>query len=97
MRVRIQLPAQAHRLDENKFSVIRLRKTIVMVFEKSRAWAEKNFPPNMLKKKRKFSDRKKTPLKRLSPSSCGDLSARQTGSPGAHQRDVGQPDRSCRR
>ncbi len=45
MKVRIQLPAQAHRLDENEVSVIRLRKTIVMVFEKSRAWAEKKFRP----------------------------------------------------
>jgi len=64
MKVRIQLPAQAHRLDENEVSVIRLRKTIVMVFEKSRAWAEKKFPPNILKKKRKFSAEKKTLLKR---------------------------------
>ncbi len=45
MKVRIQLPAQAHRLDENKILAIRLRKTIVMVFEKSRAWPEKKFRP----------------------------------------------------
>ncbi len=65
MKARIQLPAQAHRLDENEVSVIRLRKTIVMVFEKSRAWPEKKFPANILKKKRKFSAGKKTLLKRL--------------------------------
>ena len=41
-------------LDENEVSVFKLRKTIVMVFEKSRAGAEKKFPPNALKKKKKL-------------------------------------------
>lgn len=49
MNVRIQQPAQAHRLDENEVSVIKLRKTIVTLFEKSRAGTEKNIPPNKLK------------------------------------------------
>jgi len=54
---------KAHRLDENDVSVIKLRKTIVMVYEKSRAGVEKNSTPNMLKKQDKNCGEKKTFLK----------------------------------
>jgi len=43
---------KAHRLDENEVSVIKLRKTIGMVFEKSRAGVEKKSTPQYIEKTR---------------------------------------------
>ncbi len=56
---------KAHRLDENEVSLIRLRKTIGMVFEKSRVRPEKKFPVNLLKKRNKTQEREKISFKLL--------------------------------